>query len=381
MTVFKLYFKLVKKNINSIISYLIIFLALTIFFVISSDTSLNSFEFVKTDVTYIDNDNTKLTNGLKDYLGNFANYKDIKEEKLEDAFFYRDIEVIVEIPKGFTDSFTTDNINTIKIRVVPSSATSATFQQELQKYLNFANTYLKNDLPTENLHESVVNDLSKVSNVDITQETSNDFSSIHFYYNYLAYIIAAVLITVIGTIMLSFKPIDLKRRNQISMLSNNKMNLVLIFANTILGLSILLALIIVSIILYPSLIFEPNGLLFILNSFLFTISIIALTYLIVVIFDSKDVVSALGTIVSLGLSFITGVFIPQALLDEGLLKIARIIPSYWYIAGNDKIVNLTNFSGKNMESVIIGMLVQILFTVVFILIAIFISKKKQRVEH
>jgi len=381
MIVFKLYFKILAKAKYFVLITLGIFIALTLVIMNLLPEQTNIYSEHKASVVFIDNDNTTFTKGLKTYLEKYADYKDIKKENLDEAFLYRDVEFIMEIPDGFTDSFTKDENLLIKYRAVPDSSSSYTFSAQAEKYLNFARTYLNNDLENDDLTEAVINNLNQEATIKLTDTERIDYYSIYFYYNYSFYIIMMLLVSLIGTIMFSFKSIEIKRRNDIGMISNRKMNLILILANALLGLSILLILIIVSIILYPDEIFKPNGLLFVLNTFSFTVANIALAYLVSTILKSVNAISAAGTLISLGAAFMTGIFIPQDFLSPTVLNIGKILPSYWSVRANNVIVNLTNFNFSLSSPVVQSFLAQILFTIIFIALAILISKKRSQAEH
>jgi ABC-2 type transport system permease protein len=183
-----------------------------------------------------------------------------------------------------------------------------------------------------------------------------------------------------GSIMLAFKPLEIKRRNHIASISDKKMNIILYICNFILGFIFLAILIGMSIILYPSSVLTSNGLLLMLNAFVFTLMIIALAYMLVTFFDSGNVISAIGTIFSLGFSFITGVFIPQYLLDENILRLAKVIPSYYYIQNNHRITELSNFQLSDLKDIGLNLLIQFIYALVFFIITLYISKKRQSQE-
>ncbi len=378
MIVFKLYLKLLNTNKILIFIYLGIFIGITMLFMNNYAKNPTNFSNRKTNVALIDNDNTKFTNDLREYLTNYAVFKEIPENKLDDAFFYREIEVIVEIPDGFTTAFYTDNPLKIKTRVVPGSSTSFTFQHEMEKFLDYASVYIDNDLTTDDIGDTIKRILENEAETSFPEVQRDDYSYVQAYYNFIAYVVLALIITVIGMIMLSFKPIEIKRRNNVGSIANKKMNLILILSNLLLSLFLLLALIVLSIILYTDIMFKTKGILIMLNSVIFTLSVITLSYLIVMLFDSKNMIAALGTVISLGFSFITGVFIPQELIDDKIIALAKFLPSYWYVYNNDYIV--TGYNAEGIGTIINNYFIQIGFSVLFIVTSIIISKKKQRAE-
>lgn len=380
MIVFKLYWKIFLKNITSVIIYFGIFILITLITMQSNTGDQFSFQIVKTEVAFVDEDNTDLTRGLKDYLEKYVTFKNIDKDKVEDALFYQDISMYIEIPAGYTESLTEEESLTIKTRSIPTAAGTQIIKRALNKYSHLAFVYLNNDLQTDNLVSTLQEKLDQEAKIDHLDMEKKDYSQSQYFYNYMAYVVIALVISVISSIMLAFKPLEIKRRNLLSSISNRKFNLILFFSNFLLGITFLGFLIVLSMILYPSQMLTKNGLFLILNAFVFSLPIIALAYLIVTLFDSRNVINALGTVFSLGFSFITGVFIPQFLLDEKILLIARIIPSFYYVQNNDRIINLSDFNFQSLKGIFNNFLIQIAFAFIFVVITIFIAKKRQTQE-
>jgi ABC-2 type transport system permease protein len=120
--------------------------------------------------------------------------------------------------------------------------------------------------------------------------------------------------------------------------------------------------------------------LFILNAILFSITTITLAYALATIFKSQMMINALGTIISLGLAFITGIFIPQYLLGNSIKTLAQIFPSYWYIKTNNQIQAITSWAYSDMKPFYENLLIQLVFIAIFVGITFFISKKRMRAE-
>lgn len=380
MTVFKGYLKILKKQKWTVTLYLAIFTLLALIF--NQDIKQNMvFENKTVPVLWIDHDQTELTNDLKDYLQSYAVYKTIREEQIEDAFFYRDIELIVEIPKGFTASLKTKEPLKLKTKSVPNSSRSFTFETELEKYLNLAHLYLSEDIPAEHLTETIRQHLNVKTDVQFTQKNHNNFNGMMFYFNFLAYVLLALIITVIGVIMYSFKSIDIKRRLHLASMSMKKINFILILGNLFLGFILFAFLMGLSLVVQWELMFTRQGMLFTINAFLFMLNTITLAYLIASIFDSVNVITALGTICSLGFAFVTGIFVPQEFLNANLLRITRIIPSYWYVRNNRLIASMTLWNLQTAKQLMMNYGVIVLMGLIFIVIAFFISRWKRQAEH
>lgn len=380
MIVFKLYWKIFRKNIVTVFIYFTIFILIAMITMQSYQGDVFSFRIVKTEMAFVDEDNTELSRGLKSYLEKYAIFKDIDAERVEDALFYHDISLFVIVPSGFTESLKEGEILAIKIKSDPKAPGTQLITQVINKYAHLAYVYINNDLETENLVSTLQQKLDQEAIVDEYEVEKRDYSHTQYYYNYMAYLLLALIITVISSIMLSFKPLEIKRRNLLGAISNRKLNLILFFCNFLLGIGFLAALILLSIVLYPNQILTRNGLLMMVNAFIFTLPTIALSYLIVTLFDTRTVISAFGTVFSLGFSFITGVFIPQFLLDKNILMLARIIPSYYYVLNNNEISTVNNFTNQNLKPIFNNFLIQIAFAVIFVAASVYVARRRETQE-
>ena len=94
-------------------------------------------------------------------------------------------------------------------------------------------------------------------------------------------------------------------------------------------------------------------------------------------FTTSDVVQAIiSNFVSLALSFLGGLFVPLEFLSEGMLKIARFLPTYWYANTFDTINHLTSYSAQALEPVVQGLLLQLGFAAMFFCLSLVVSKYK-----
>lgn len=101
MTVFKTYWKIVKKNIGIIILYTVMLL---VFGTMNLKANKNSFEFIssKPDIIIVNNSSGIITDNLISYLKTNANVKNITDENdIDDAVFFRDANYVIYIPKEF----------------------------------------------------------------------------------------------------------------------------------------------------------------------------------------------------------------------------------------------------------------------------------------
>ena len=110
-----------------------------------------------------------------------------------------------------------------------------------------------------------------------------------------------------------------------------------------------------------------------INNFLGMLTACSLVAFITSFKLNNKSVNMIAIIVGLGMSFISGAFVPQFLLGESILKIARFFPVYWFVLVN----NMTNSQGYeafDMTKLIQSFGMQFLFFLVFSVGAAAISK-------
>ena len=115
MTIFKTYWKIVKKNIGIIILYTVMLL---VFGTMNLKANKNSFEFIssKPDIIIVNNSSGIITDNLISYLKTNANVKNITDENdIDDAVFFRDANYVIYIPK--TSQYFTNSLAIIPLQL------------------------------------------------------------------------------------------------------------------------------------------------------------------------------------------------------------------------------------------------------------------------
>ena len=386
MQVYKAYFKIIKKNIGQLSIYLIIFLLFAIIFgKVSTSPKDTDFESTKVNISIINKDeNSKLISGLTDYLKENANIVDVgtSKEDLQDALFFREAEYIITIPKGFTKEILKGNkdIN-IEKTVIPNSTSEIYMDNLINRYLNTVKMYTStiDNISQAKLVSNVNKDLSHTTDVKI-KTYDNDYSnnaSCANYYNFFAYSMFAILILGISLVMISFNNKDLKRRNLASSLSMKNMNIQMVFANITYALVVWFVMIIASFIMFKNYMFTINGLLSLLNSFVFTLAALSISILISNLVTSRNALSAVVNVIALGSFFISGVFVPQQYLGDTVLSIAKFNPTYWYVKANDDIAILVNYSNENMRPIFMSMIIVLGFALAVYAVTLVVIKQKR----
>jgi ABC-2 type transport system permease protein len=293
MTVFKTYFKIFKRFLPTVFMYTVIFLILALMIPVSNRTA--DFTASKPRIAVINNDsNTKLIESFNKYLEENTEIISIEndENSLSDALFFRDVCYIIEIPENFTKEFLSDKEVKLETRQVPDSTDSMYAEMLISRFLDTARMYAKAGIEEEILAEKINIDLKEETKVTIDGgQGTSDLDKAGFYYNSTNYLLLACNIAVISTIMGAFNRRDVRKRNDSSPISVKRYNLELILGNISVSLFTWCIFVGLSFFLYKETMLSTNGLLFVINTFVFLLSVITISFLIGMLTSNRAVVS------------------------------------------------------------------------------------------
>lgn len=381
MTVFKTFWKVAKKYKGTIILYTVM---LIVFGALNMTTGDNQTNFVdsKPDILIINNDEEiGITKNLIDYIKANSKIKDIKndEEAINDALFYRDVNYIIYIPQNYRQDVLNGKNPEINIKSTGDYQASLA-EMTLKRYIKIQNTYGSKIQDEAELIKSINNNLSKKSEIQITSKLdAKKLQSQAQYFNFATYSIMAIVIFVVSIVLSSFHEKAINKRSIISSMNYKKHNRMLLLASFIYSSIVWAFFTIIGIILVGEIIFTPRGIIYMLNSFIFTFCSLTIALLISTLINNKEAISGIINVIALGSSFLCGAFVPAEWLPDTVLKIAHILPAYWYINSNDLLKTMEIINIENLKQVFINMIVVIGFSIAFIIINNLVSKRKQKV--
>lgn len=381
MTVFKTFLKVLNKCKVPIIMYTAFLIGFGGFNMQTADTN-TSFVASKPDVLIINQDKEEgITKNLIEYIKENSNIINIKddEEAINDALFYRDVNYIIYIPENYREDFLKGENPEIKVKSTGDYQSSFA-EMLLSRYIKVASIYRDNIDSEEEIINKINDTISKQTDIEITSKLDTDnLSKATFYYNFASYSILAGCVYVICLILSSFKEEKIRKRTIASSMNYKKYNRDLFLSISLFAIVLWLIYVALSFILIGNTMFETHGLIYIANSFAFTICSVAIAFLIGNIVTNKEAINGIVNVVALGSSFLCGAFVPTEWLPDSVLKVAHILPSYWYIQSNEALKTLETISIETLKPILVNVGVLIGFTVVFIIITNIVSKKKQRV--
>lgn len=380
MIVFHAFLKVLNKSKLPIIMYTVI---LVLFGAFNMQTSENSTNFVasKPDILIINQDKEEgITKNLIKYIRENSNIKDIdnNEDTINDALFYRDVNYIIYIPKNYSKDFMDGKNPEIKIKSTGDYQSSLA-EMMIKRYIKVANIYRVSIENEEKLINKINETLSKQTEIQITSKLdTNNLAKASFFYNFANYSILAGCVYVICLILYSFKEEKIEKRTIISSMNYKKHNLQLLVSNGMFAIILWIFYVILSFVLIGNIMFTANGIIYIVNSFIFTICSVTIAFLIGNLVKNKNTINGIVNVVALGSSFLCGAFVPLEWLPESVIKIAHILPSYYYISSNEMIEKLDIINFETLKPILINIVVILIFTIVFVIANNIISSIKEK---
>lgn len=382
MNTFKAFLKILSKNRFLVIMYIAILVILNVS-IMSSKEANNDFVSIKPDI-YIENEDEEkgITKDLIRYLNDNCNVVKLKdnENAISDALFYRDVNYIIYIPKNYNNDFLAGKNPELEIKTNGNYEASLA-EMLLKKYIKVANTYNEYIEDENELITKINETLNKQSEVKLTSKVDDRIlNRATVYYNFVSYSLLGSLIYIICIVLTSFKNPKVQKRIIISSTNYKKINRQLLASNILFSLIVWAFFVVVSLVLIGNFMYTPQGVIYILNSFLFTICATSLAFLLGTVIKNRGAIDGVVNVIALGSSFLCGVFAPIEMIPDYVLKIAHVLPSYYYVRNNEAVKTLEVMNYENLKPILLNGIIILCFSLLFIILTNIISKKKQRIN-
>jgi len=380
MIVFKTFLKVLNKCKMTIILYTVM---LIVFGVLNMQTSDSSTNFVasKPDVLIINNDKDEgITKDLIKYITDNSNIIELddSDEAREDALFYRDVNYIIYIPKDFRDDFLRGKNPEIEVKST-GDYQSAFAQMLLERYIKIAKVYVQSIDDEDELIAKINETISKETEVEMTSKLdTNSLTKASFYYNFASYSLLAGCVYVICLILSSFRDEKIRKRTVISSMNYKTHNRQLLLSNMLFAIVLWVFYVLVSFVLVGDLMLTAHGVVYMVNALVFTICALSIAFLIGNLITNKEAINGIVNVVALGSSFLCGAFVPAEWLPDAVLKIAHVLPTYYYINSNDRLKMLEVVSFESLKPIILNMGIIVIFILEFVALSNIVARKKRK---
>ena len=381
MQVFKAFFKILNKNKTTMIVYMVVYLALA--FILSfngqkSDTS--NFSQVCMEIGVDNQDKGKLGEALVSYLEKKNDIKDIPKEREEllDAMYYRNIQYVLIIPEDFTEKFLAgERDGVLEGTVVPGNNTAYLAGMEIDEFLQNLGMYIDGGYDLEQAAQQTLDTMSKESKVEfLSVSDKEEKPAAAYYFNYIPYIFLCVMVVSLSNVLMIFNEKNLDARNRCSAMSFFQRNLQKILGSVGIMLLEYGIFMVVAWIMYPNYMGSFRGILSMGNALAFMLVCLSIAFLVGRQAKDDAQLNMFANVVGLAFSFLGGVFVPVDLMNKGMQKVAKYVPSYWYVSSNNNIWKIKSLSEAG--DIYRNWLVMLAFAVAVFAIALMINRLKAR---
>lgn len=380
MTVFNAFISVIRRNLPTIL----LFTAITVGFAVinyASGDVTSSFSAEKPGVICIDLDHSEMSENLVSFLSDTATLSESAGAKRdEDALFYREVCCIITIPEGYSERLNISDDGGIEVKTTGDSKYSLV-KMDLDRYLRAQSYYINQNLSGEKLMNAV-ND-SVADRIEVTVTAPADSAGLEraaVYFSFASYSVTSCILFIVCLVLTSFNERKIFRRTVVSSMNYNKYSIILISCCGIYVLAVWFVFTCLGFVLFSDVMFSAKGFLFASGSLIYSICMLSLSYLLSGVLHSKNSVNGIVNVISLGSAFLCGAFIPASYLPDAVLKIAHILPAYWYIQSNSLIAEASSLSFTDMKGVFLSFAVLLCFALVFMISGIALSSHNRRME-
>lgn len=378
--------KVLKRNYPSIVIYLVIFLGLSLLFASQGsqqEEEYTSFSTVKAPVAVFMEEDTPLVRGFLQTLKEttYIVALEDKEDVISDALYFRIVTYIIRIPEGFTEDFMNGENVLLTKETVPGSVTNTYTDLSVNSFFSTAALYLAadEDISLEALAAKTNDALAQKTPVEVkslNQMDENNYAK--FYFNYMSYSLVSILVLGTSLIMLVWKDTDLYLRTEVSPLKRSSITLQKYLALCVFTLVTWVALNGAYFIVNPQSALDLPTMLHMGNSLVFAFTAMGMSFFIGTLLKSRNAISAVSNVVALGPAFISGAFVPQELLGQNVLNMAKVTPTYWYVSANNRISSLATLQEASKNSIFTYMLIVFGFGLLFFILSGIAGRKAVR---
>lgn len=371
MSTFKLFFLVIKKNLNSVLLYLGIFLALCILFT-TSDNNMEKFEEVQAYVGVSDGDQSEISKAVVEYLSKTQKVSEVSsdKDKMTDALFNGDVECIVVIPEGFGESLIEGNVQQLATYHSPDSTTYSFLEMQIEEFLGAYSFYLKNGYDPKEALDKAEENVQIEAEVEMQGKDTGRKPSYYYFYLYLAYIFICIAITGIGPVLATFNRKDLVDRLSCSGQPASKRNLSIYAGMISYAVGIYAVFMLLGKILYPQ--EWENTIWYFIIAAVYLYVCVSITFLLGCFAKSYNSLTMMSNILGLGMSFLGGVFVPLEYMGDAVVKMAHILPSYWYV------IALEQLQADEVHMADMGKPIGVLFAYGIVLVVVALLCKRKR---
>lgn len=384
MQVFKLFNRIVLRNKSSFLIYFALVLGITLLFVSGGGAGVTEgFQGSSVRLAADNRDNGPLSKALVDYLASKTTLVPLPgdEEALRESLFFEDIQYVLVIPEGFSQRFLAGDGDAALERMVGSDRMSPVLAELLiNRFLNLAGLYRASlpDLSAEDLAGKVSRGLTLEADADLLSTLGSAAPSLQFYFRFFSYGCVAALLLCVSSVMMAVNKPNIRRRHAASPLAPMRLSLQLALGGVLLAVAVWAVMSGVGIGMFGQGADSATVIMLAANALCYALVCLSLAFMFSYLIKSHNAQSAVANLVTISLSFLSGVFVPVELLGEGIRRLSIFLPTYWYVRTVDLLDPGMIPSPAANAAFAQGLLIQAGFAAAFLALSLLLARRKSQ---
>lgn len=366
MIVFNCFLRMIKRNCGTLILYFSIFLTICISIQLMTEgKGMENFEEERLNIAVIDQDGGTLAKELRAYLGQRHHLVKISDDPktIQEELFYRNIYYVVTIPMDFERRCLVQGEKLKTVRV-PGTTSAFYVDQQINQFLNQVKVLKAAGYPDSEIYQKI--ETIEQTQPDVTLLDQNGHGGVKaphaFMFQFMPYIVFSIICYVISYIMIEFRKKPVRRRMICSAMPPIRQNAQLFLGYLVLGIGVWALCMFLPVLLYgKDFLSDANKFLYMANVFALTLVSLAVSFTVGTVVRKPEIVSSVVNVLSLGMSFLCGVFVSMDVLGKGVQTAAQFLPFYWYETVNEMLAMHMNFTSEQWLEIGKGLGIQLLF--------------------
>jgi ABC-2 type transport system permease protein len=384
MQVFKLGLMILKKKTPVLRFYVVSFLSVLSIAAVNYAKAPQQavYSTQRFAIAFLTRDNGPVIDGLKESLSHTVNFVVLEDEPqaLQDALFFNAVSAVLRIPEGFEQDLLAGGTPIIEKMTPPNALSGMNLDLLVDQYLQTIRLYAaaNPEMPVQQMVDNTLRDLAVTTPVTLheTEKGAATLSFSAYFFNYLSYVYLSVVILGIKALMVVCHNADLRQRNACSPIPSGRVSLQFFSVNLLFTFLVWLVTGAMFFLLSPDRRWSASLGFFYLNALLYAFCAASISYLVGISLKESSAVSAVSNVVALGTSFLCGVFVPQALLAEPVLRVAQFLPTYWYVRANNLLAETALATATQQTEFTHHLLIQAGFGVACFILALVAGKRR-----
>lgn len=375
MTIFKIILLHFWKYKWIIIPFALVFFLIAAMFSLFSDQG--EFESESLIITVVDQSESEASEALIDYLeeGNQVEVvADAERSALEEAVFLSQIHGAVIIDQDF-DSLVSEGEAAVEVIRDERATASMQLETELSKFMMFMNAQYNDtgSLDAETLNSALSEGIDVSLNDDTLASSEENYNNAVGYSNFTAYWLMLFLMMTIGNLMSEYNKPELQKRIIAAPVSSTSSAIQILASQSLVGIFAVLIMFFGLVgLYYDRLEGIPLSKIFV-ALMLITLFTLAMQFAINALTTNRFMVNGLANLITLGLAFMSGIFVPIELFGDTAKSVAEFLPLYHY-------TQIYGASDISWAETIPSIAVLLLYTIAFLIIGIIFNNQRKSTQ-